>query len=149
VELYEYKARAGLTRSERRWYRPRSSLSSLHTKAIVFDRERVWIGSANLDPRSVKLNTEIAVLVDSRTLAAQMAGYLAEDFSPRRSWRVQVERVYEYLPHRGVWRDRSYLTWTGEQHGQPVVRYLEPATSAWQRAKAFLYSRIPGLEPHL
>jgi putative cardiolipin synthase len=149
VELYEYKAHAGLTRSERRWYRPRSSLSSLHTKAIVFDRERVYIGSANLDPRSVKLNTEIAVLVHSPKLATQMADFLAEDFSPHRSWRVDLHTSWDYRPDRGEWRAERYFSWTGEENGQPVTRYFEHATSAWQRVKAFLYLLIPGIEPQL
>ena len=149
VELYEYKAHAGLTRSERRWYKPRSTLSSLHTKAIVFDRERVYIGSANLDPRSVKLNTEIAVLVHSQKLATQMADYLAEDFSPARSWHVQLQSAWEYRPERGVWRERKYLTWTGEHDGKPIKLYVERAASLWQRTKAFLYSLLPGIEPQL
>jgi len=149
VELYEYKAHAGLTRSERKWYKPRSLLSSLHTKAIVFDRERVYIGSANLDPRSVKLNTEIAVLVHSKRLARQMADYLAEDFSPARSWRVQLHSAWEYRPERNVWRERKYLTWVGEHQGKPTTLYFEHAASLWQRTKAFLYSLLPGIEPQL
>jgi len=149
VDLYEYKAHAGLTRSERRWYKPRSTLSSLHTKAIVFDRERVYIGSANLDPRSVKLNTEIAVLVHSQRLAKQMTDYLAEDFSPARSWHVQLHSAWEYRPERGVWRERKFLTWTGEHQGTPVTLYFEHATGLWQRAKAFLYALLPGIEPQL
>jgi putative cardiolipin synthase len=149
VELYEYKAHADLTRSERRWYKPRSTLSSLHTKAIVFDRERVYIGSANLDPRSVKLNTEIAVLVHSRKLARQMADYLAEDFSPARSWHVQLHSNWEYRPERGVWRERKTLTWVGEYQGKPTTLYFEHAAGLWQRTKAFLYSLLPGIEPQL
>jgi len=149
VELYEYKAHAGLTRSERKWYKPRSTLSSLHTKAIVFDRERVYIGSANLDPRSVKLNTEIAVLVHSRRLAQQMADYLAEDFSAARSWHVKLHFTWEYQPARGDWRERKYLTWVGEHQGKPTTLYIEHAAGLWQRTKAFLYSLLPGIEPQL
>jgi hypothetical protein len=50
--------------------------------------------------------------------------------------------------HRG-WRDEKYLTWTGEQDGQPITRYFEHADSFWQRTKAFLYALIPGIEPQL
>ncbi|MFT3867464.1 MAG: phospholipase D family protein [Nibricoccus sp.] len=149
IELYEYKAQAALTRSERRWYRPRSSLSSLHSKVNVFDRERVYIGSANLDPRSVSLNTEIAVLVRSKKLAAQMVEYLDEDFSPRRSWRVNLHKTWEYRPDRGNWREERFLSWTGEQDGRPVTIYFEHATSWWQRTKSFLYSLIPWVENQL
>jgi len=149
IDLYEYKARAGLTRSERRWYRPRAALSSLHTKAMVFDRERVYVGSANLDPRSYRLNTEIAVLVHSEKLAAQMIACLAEDFSPRRSWHVQLHTKRMFYPDSRGWRDEKFLSWTGEQDGQPNTHSFEHAASFWQRTKAFLYALIPGIEPQL
>jgi putative cardiolipin synthase len=38
---------------------------SLHTKAAVIDGERVIVGSFNLDPRSEKLNTELALVLES------------------------------------------------------------------------------------
>jgi putative cardiolipin synthase len=149
IELYEYKAHAGLTRSDRKWYRPRSSLSSLHSKVIVLDRDRVYMGSANMDPRSVKLNTEIAVLVRSPKLAAQMIEYLDEDLSPRRSWHVEMHKTWSFQPDRGGWREERYLTWTGEQDGRHAVLHFEHAATFWQRTKAFLYSLIPGVEPQL
>ena len=149
IELYEYKAHAGLTRSERRWYRPRSSLSSLHSKALVLDRDRVYMGSANMDPRSASLNTEIAVLVHSPKLASQLLEYLEEDFSPRRSWRVELHTEWAYQPDRGVWRQERYLTWSGERQGKSSVLYFEHAATLWQRTKAFFYSLIPGIEPQL
>jgi putative cardiolipin synthase len=152
IELYEYKGQPALTRSERTWYRrPRLSSSALHSKAIVFDRQRVWIGSFNLDPRSVSLNTEIAVLVQSDHLAAQMADYIAEDFSPRRSWRVQLEKsaVFPPVPPRRGNSVREHITWTGESNGKLSKRYRQPAASGWQRLKEFLYSLVPGIESQL
>jgi hypothetical protein len=66
-----------------------------------------------------------------------------------RRWQVELhsERVF-WPDHRG-WRDEKYLTWTGEQDGQPITRYFEHADSFWQRTKAFLYALIPGIEPQL
>ncbi len=149
IELHEYKAHAGLSRSERRWYRPRSTVTSLHTKAMVFDHERVYIGSANLDARSVSLNTEIAVLVRSPQLARQLAAYLAEDFSAQRSWRVELHSAWRFRPDRMVWREEKFLTWTGWDNGRLATHHFEHAAGVWQRTKAFLYSLIPGIEPQL
>ena len=152
IELYEYKGQPALTRSERKGYRrPRSSASALHSKAIVFDRQRVWIGSFNLDPRSVNLNTEIAVLVQSDQLATQMADYIAEDFSPRRSWRVNLEKSRVFppqSPRRGN-SVREHLTWMGETNGKLSKCYRQPAANGWQRFKEFLYSLVPGIESQL
>ncbi len=44
----------------------------LHTKAAVIDGTRLIVGTYNLDPRSEHLNSEMAVVVDSRILARQM-----------------------------------------------------------------------------
>lgn len=41
----------------------------LHTKIAVIDGERVVVGSFNLDPRSERLNSETAVLIESREAA--------------------------------------------------------------------------------
>ena len=45
----------------------------LHVKAMVIDRERVFIGSMNLDPRSWGINSEMGVIVDSPDLARALA----------------------------------------------------------------------------
>ena len=45
---------------------------SHHAKTAVFDERTCVIGSFNLDPRSEKLNTEVAVVIDSRELAQQL-----------------------------------------------------------------------------
>lgn len=46
--------------------------SSLHSKTAVIDGRTVIIGSYNLDPRSERLNTELAVTFDAPTLAARV-----------------------------------------------------------------------------
>jgi hypothetical protein len=62
---------------------------------------------------------------------------------------VQLHSAWEYRPERGVWRERKFLTWTGEHQGTPVRLYFEHATGLWQRTKAFFYSLLPGIEPQL
>jgi putative cardiolipin synthase len=46
---------------------------SLHTKAAVVDGVTAVVGSFNLDPRSERLNTELAVVIDDPALAAELA----------------------------------------------------------------------------
>ncbi|WP_148716993.1 phospholipase D family protein [Chitinolyticbacter meiyuanensis] len=55
-----------------------SSRASLHAKSFIFDRRYVFIGSLNLDPRSIELNTEIGILLDSPALADHMADQFDE-----------------------------------------------------------------------
>ena len=42
-----------------------SSGASLHAKTFAVDRQRVFVGSFNLDPRSARLNTEMGVVLES------------------------------------------------------------------------------------
>ena len=55
-----------------------ASASALHIKALGIDDDRIFVGSANADPRSVWWNTEIGVLATSPGLAAELHA-LAED----------------------------------------------------------------------
>lgn len=50
-----------------------SSRASLHSKTMAVDERRIFIGSFNFDPRSVRLNTEMGVLVESPRIAAGLA----------------------------------------------------------------------------
>jgi putative cardiolipin synthase len=55
--------------------------AGLHTKAMVFDRKDVFVGSFNLDPRSSLINTEAGLYVESPELAAMVAEYMEEGCS--------------------------------------------------------------------
>ena len=66
-----------------------SSRASLHAKTYVFDRKSIFIGSMNLDPRSLNLNTEIGVYCESPAIASQVANDL-EARLDRIAWRVEL-----------------------------------------------------------
>jgi cardiolipin synthase C len=68
--LHELRADAAIQRElveTRR--RCAAGFVGLHTKAMVVDRERSFIGSMNLDPRSEIINSEMGVVIDSPPLA--------------------------------------------------------------------------------
>jgi putative cardiolipin synthase len=112
------------------------SRAGIHTKAVVFDRERVFVGTFNLDPRSAELNTEIGVLVDSPALAGEVADFILEGMHPELSWQVQLRKVP--LPVMG-----SGLRWaTVESSGPRVVR-REPDTGPLTRLLLRLTSWLP------
>ena len=45
---------------------------ALHAKLMLIDKEKVFIGSANFDPRSLRMNTETGLLIHSEELAQQV-----------------------------------------------------------------------------
>jgi cardiolipin synthase len=50
----------------------------VHTKLVIIDEHYVHIGSANIDPRSLRLNFELAVEVFDRPLAEQLTVHVEE-----------------------------------------------------------------------
>ena len=134
VELYEF--RAGAPRRQR-YFRSIGSGSSLHAKVMVVDRVLTWVGSFNIDPRSAHINTELAVVVRSPSLAAATAQMIEADLAPDRAWRLTIEPP-------GLRAGR--LRWTGERGGVLVTHKSEPGVRWRQRFLSALMHWIPGLD---
>ena len=117
VELYEYRPDSRVSKT--RAYRGESK-AALHTKAIVFDRESVFIGSFNLDPRSAAINTEAGLYVESPELARQVIEYMDEGVRPENAYRVLLDEDGE-------------LYWVTEVDGNEVRYTQEPETTFGQR----------------
>ncbi len=92
VELYEIRPVLEPPEEERDKARRRfgSSGASLHAKTLVFDRRTVFVGSANLDPRSARLNTELGIVVTSPELARQVAAIFETVTRPEYSFRLAL-----------------------------------------------------------
>lgn len=69
VKIYELGSR--LVPKGRHFGEFRHSSARLHAKIMLVDRERVFIGSMNLDGRSARLNTEVGVIIESPVLVSQ------------------------------------------------------------------------------
>jgi putative cardiolipin synthase len=63
----------------------------LHTKAAVVDGRWTFVGSPNVDPRSMILNTENGFFIDSPALAARVASLIERDTLPSNAWRVMLD----------------------------------------------------------
>ena len=106
------------------------SRAALHTKAMVFDRKAVFIGSFNLDPRSAVINTEAGLYIESPELAERLTAYMATGVVPANSYRIRLD------PNGG-------LVWETEQDGD-IVRYRdEPETDFRRRLVANLVKLLP------
>lgn len=136
VALYEFRPDAAGPRRD--WSAGAgASRASLHTKAIVIDGRRTYIGSFNLTPRSVELNTEIGIVVDSPALAAAVTAFLDTGVEPANAWRLGL---------RGEGRS-TQLVWTGITAGQPVTLDTEPDVGAWRRFTTWLIAILPVEKP--
>lgn len=130
VEVHELQANASARRHHARLLRGRGrSKSSLHTKAMVLDRKELFVGSFNLDPRSVNVNTEMGYYVDSEALAGEVAAFVEEGMAPQNSYRVSAD-------------DQGLLWGAGEERG-PVQYRSEPQVSPLRRAASQLCALLP------
>jgi putative cardiolipin synthase len=106
-----------------------SSASSLHAKTFEVDLAKVFVGSFNLDPRSIDLNTEMGFVIDSPVLAKRMSDMLD----------IRVEdRAYEVkLSPEGA------LYWL--EHGPTgVVRHdSEPGAGLLERGAVEFMQLLP------
>ncbi|ALE90442.1 phospholipase D-like domain-containing protein [Pseudomonas versuta] len=110
-----------------------SSDSSLHSKAMIFDGQKSFIGSFNFDPRSGLWNTEVGVLVDSPQLAAEARRLALQGMSPALSYEPKL--------------DQGKIVWVTEDNGRLHTLSHEPG-NWWRRLNAW-FSKSVGLEKML
>ena len=101
-----------------------SSGASLHTKAVVIDGEAVFIGSMNLDPRSARLNTEVALRIDSQELGRQLVALFDEATMLDQAFRVRLDETGNV---------NAPLHWDAIENDLPVRYAGEPLASAGRR----------------
>ena len=102
---------------------------TLHTKAVFVDHRFTLVGSLNLDPRSIDINTEFGVFIDN----TEMAGGLTE----------RILGGLASFAYRVTENDNGRLRWTALIDGEEVVEKNEPQASGWLRFKAFLSRIVP------
>jgi len=117
VELYELRPYPGPVDKK---IVSAGSKSGLHTKAIVFDRKDVFIGSFNLDPRSSSINTEAGIYVESPELARQVMDYMSEGVSPDNAYRVLLD-------------DNGDLRWIIDTGAERLDYDADPNSTWYQR----------------
>jgi cardiolipin synthase C len=127
VELYELKPSLAAA-PEQDQKRFGSSGASLHAKAFIVDREQVFVGSLNLDPRSMNLNTELGFIVESRELAEMLALQFDELIRPAYTYRLELG------PSDGD------LLWISEENGREVRFTRDPEVGFWRRFSTWFLS---------
>jgi putative cardiolipin synthase len=126
VELHEIRHDAAIQPLVSDTPPTKAEFMGLHSKGMVIDRQRVYIGSMNFDPRSAFINTEMGLIVESSGLAEALAALIERDMLPANSWRVELNADGE-------------LRWTDDR--ETVTR--QPARNAWQRIQDVIFMMFP------
>jgi putative cardiolipin synthase len=136
VELYEIRSLLGNARGSGQTAAiSRYGNYSLHAKLFVFDRQKLFIGSMNFDQRSMHLNTEMGLIIDSPALAQQIAARFEAMVQPVNSYMLALRPNETGGAPSLVWHT---------QEGTKAIEYdTEPARSAWQRINVHVLSLLP------
>ena len=126
AELYEARVNAA---RERTGSDEGPETLTLHTKAILIDQRYLFVGSLNLDPRSIEINAEMGLLIDSLELIEYMVPNPGERLAK--------------ITYRVLLDEDGKLEWHALIHGEKVVETSEPNASAWLRFKAWVLRIAP------
>ena len=92
VELYEVRPQLGEPETKRGPIKSGSSGAfALHAKVLVFDRQRAFVGSMNFDERSLRVNTELGLIIDSQPIARDIAARFDAITQPANSYKVVLQ----------------------------------------------------------
>jgi len=104
----------------------KSKFISLHTKGFVLDERWVLLGSLNIDPRSININTEHMVIIDCPALAKELLNNFDIMIAPSNSYAVTLN-------------DKNDLRWNSDDKEFRI----QPARGFVQRVKDFFWRWIP------
>jgi putative cardiolipin synthase len=127
AELYEVRADAQVEGVEKTGVA--RSGGTLHAKAFVVDRETLFVGTFNWDPRSKNLNTEMGIILHAPELARPLAERVMS-VAPVRAYKLRLN-------------DRGKIEWVTQIDGEEVVFTKEPDSTWWQRFKVGFYRMLP------
>ncbi|MFL2547511.1 MAG: phospholipase D family protein [Candidatus Rariloculaceae bacterium] len=113
VRLFEVRPNASVSGVDRG--ESGASLSTLHTKGFLIDREHLFLGSFNWDPRSAYINTELGVIIDSPSLGA----FVDEQINLALN-----EKTFEVILD-----EQDRLRWVDRSGAEEIVIDTEPQTT--------------------
>ena len=95
-----------------------SSTGRLHAKVAVVDRSQLVVGSMNMDGRSARHNTELALVIDSPTLAAEVVELFSADaLTSSYALRLAQDSGDGAAPR---------IEWLSQEAGREVLHDAEP-----------------------
>jgi putative cardiolipin synthase len=131
INLFELKPTAQSIQSKANKLIEGSRHASLHAKYMVVDQQYVFIGSANIDPRSEHLNTEIGIMVNSKELAKQTTELFERSTSLDNSYHLRLDKK------------SNRLSWLTKSTGGQTLYNSEPGASLMRRTGVFIMSLLP------
>ena len=102
---------------------------TMHTKLTLIDDRYAVVGSLNLDPRSIRTNSELALLLDSPKLAKWL--------------KTRVERTVQRSAYELRLNSDLKIDWNYEGSEKQSVRKSEPTGGFFNAAVSALFGILP------
>ncbi len=131
VDLFELRPVPGQRKEKDSTHWGGSSGAALHAKTFILDRKVLFVGTLNLDPRSVWYDTQNGIVVRNETLAEQAARLFEESTSMHRAFRVALRMDSTQV--NGSPSAGTKLEWVTEENGKEMRYFREPETGLWRR----------------
>jgi putative cardiolipin synthase len=125
VDLYEVRANAVTDATSE----DGPDSLTLHTKAASIDGRYLFVGSLNLDPRSIDINTEMGVLIDATALAQPLTERLKQRLTEL-AYKLELD-------------ERGKILWRTTIDGKEVIETSEPLASRGRRFSAWVQQIAP------
>jgi putative cardiolipin synthase len=124
--------------------------SSLHAKNMIFDDEIFVIGSMNLDPRSIKLNTEMLSVIHSKELAEVEAEVFDHVRSPKNVFKLELEKQPDVKCEvTCIPQEDTRVVWITEENGEMKRYYHEGNAGFWRIIGSNLSRYVPVMDKYL
>jgi putative cardiolipin synthase len=134
-ELYEVRPLLGKPETEHGLIKSGSSGQfGLHAKVFVIDGQRAFIGSMNFDQRSLDINTEIGIIVDSPQIARAIVARFDAIVQPANSYRLTLEPTAD---------GSRAIQWVTEVDGNAARFDADPDVDPGKRALIQMLSVLP------
>ncbi len=108
--------------------------SALHAKTIIIDDDLFVIGSANMDPRSRNLNTEMVGIIRDKELNAYEVGVFKKMIAPENAYALFLEYKDQ---------EQGTIVWKATFNGKEKKFYNDGDASWWLRVKKNLSLWFP------
>jgi putative cardiolipin synthase len=132
VELYELNKELAKELRAKGIKGVRLSTASFHAKPFVFDREQVFVGSLNLDPRALLHNTEIGAVITCPGISEAMGRWFDDNIQDM-AFRLELVDT----------QNGERIRWHGLEDGKQTTFDSEPHVGFWERFRIGLFGLLP------
>lgn len=136
VSIYELKPYLEEDPKRRKQQRKARDHISLHTKMMIIDTDQLIVGSANLDPRSDKLNTEVLMLIKGTPLIPKLKRKIGKVLDERHFYRLRLVRTSKN-------GKATRVMWESMENGTLKYHRLPPDAGIGRRIGVDLFSLLP------